>query len=103
MKKTLLAIALLTIACDCCLAQHPAPTYKKLTLSNKFYAEGSYYGDFNRDGKLDVVAGPFWFEGPDFTKRHEYREPKASIPRATRTIFSPTRATSTATAGRTSR
>ncbi len=81
MKKTLLAIALAMLVCDCCLAQRPAPTYKKLTLSNKFYAEGSYYGDFNRDGKLDVVAGPFWFEGPDFTKRHEYREPKAFDPK----------------------
>ena len=21
---------------------------------------------------MDVVSGPFWFEGPDFKKRHEY-------------------------------
>ena len=27
------------------------------------------------------MAGPFWFEGPDFTKRHEYREPKAFDPK----------------------
>ena len=47
--------------------------FQKLRLSDQFYAEGAYYGDFNRDGKMDIVAGPFWFEGPDFQKRHEYR------------------------------
>ena len=73
MKKILLALVFIASCTSWCLAQRPAPTFKKLTLSNKFYAEGAYYGDFNKDGKLDVVAGPFWFEGPDFTKRHEYR------------------------------
>jgi hypothetical protein len=47
------------------------PKYKKLILSDKLLAEGSHYGDFNRDGILDVVAGPYWYEGPDFTKKHE--------------------------------
>ena len=28
-------------------------------------------GDFDRDGKPDIVAGPFWYEGPDFTAKHE--------------------------------
>lgn len=26
--------------------------------------------DVNNDGKIDIVSGGFWFEGPDFTKRH---------------------------------
>lgn len=55
--------------------------FKKLRLSDQFYAEGAYYGDFNRDGKMDVVAGPFWFEGPDFQKRHEYRPAKTFDPK----------------------
>jgi HEAT repeat protein len=57
-------------------------TFKKLRLSGEFYAEGAHYGDFNRDGKLDVVAGPFWFEGPEFQKRHEYRPAKAFDPKS---------------------
>ena len=81
MRRPVLAIILLVLGCNCCLAQRSEPTFKKLTLSTKFYAEGAYYGDFNRDGKLDVVAGPYWFEGPDFTKRHEYREAKAFDPK----------------------
>jgi len=55
--------------------------FRKLCLSDQFYAEGAYYGDFNRDGKLDVVAGPFWFEGPVFQRSHEYRPAKAFDPK----------------------
>jgi HEAT repeat protein len=61
------------------LPKHDA--FKKLRLSDQFYAEGAYYGDFNKDGQMDIVAGPFWFEGPDFQKRHEYRPVKAYDPK----------------------
>lgn len=54
--------------------------YRTLRLSDQFYAEGAYFGDFNRDGKPDVVAGPFWFEGPGFQKKHEYRVVQAFDP-----------------------
>src|SRR5258708_889730 len=47
-------------------------TFKKIHLTDKFWAEGATFGDFNHDGKMDVVYGPYWFEGPDFKKRHEY-------------------------------
>jgi hypothetical protein len=56
------------------------PVFRKLVLSDKFYAEGSHYGDFNKDGKLDIVAGPYWYEGPDFTKKHEIYTPEAFDP-----------------------
>jgi len=55
--------------------------YKKLQLTDKFYCEGAYYGDFDRDGHLDVVSGPYWYAGPNFQKRHEVREPKAFDPK----------------------
>ena len=32
-------------------------------------------GDFNRDGTVDIVAGPFWYEGPDFQRRQEIYPP----------------------------
>lgn len=56
------------------------PKYKKIVLSDKFFAEGSSYGDFNRDGKLDIVAGPYWYEGPDFQKKHEIYPAEAFDP-----------------------
>lgn len=46
-------------------------SFKKITLSDKFYSEGAYWGDFNKDGKMDVVAGPYWYEGPAFEKKSE--------------------------------
>jgi hypothetical protein len=47
-------------------------TFKTVQLSQEFWSEGANVGDFNHDGKMDVVSGPYWYEGPDFAKRHEY-------------------------------
>lgn len=55
-------------------------TFKKQTLSDQFYCEGASYGDFNKDGKMDLVAGPFWFEGPTFETKHEFYKPKTFDP-----------------------
>jgi hypothetical protein len=46
--------------------------FEKRTLADKYYCDGISTGDFNRDGKADIVAGPFWYEGPSFEKRHEF-------------------------------
>ena len=47
-------------------------TFKRIQLHDQFWSEGANFGDLNRDGKPDMIAGPLWWEGPDFTKRHEY-------------------------------
>ena len=47
-------------------------TFKKIKLTDHYYSEGASFGDFNRDGVKDVVSGPYWYEGPDFGKKHEY-------------------------------
>jgi hypothetical protein len=47
-------------------------TFKRQQLNNEFWSEGAHVGDFNRDGKMDIVAGPYWYEGPDFTKKHAF-------------------------------
>ena len=38
--------------------------FKKTTLDDKFRSEGVGVGDFNKDGKKDVVVGDFWYEAP---------------------------------------
>jgi hypothetical protein len=52
-------------------AEDNAVSFKKIQLTGDFYAEGSGLGDFNHDGKGDAVYGPYWYEGPDFKKKHE--------------------------------
>jgi hypothetical protein len=55
-------------------AQTKMPKFKKIVISDKFHAEGSCIGDFNKDGIPDVAIGHFWYEGPDFKKRHQFFE-----------------------------
>ena len=64
-------------------AQQQTPhTFKKIKLTDQFWSEGANFGDFNHDGKMDIVSGPYWYEAPDFKKRHEYRPATASFKRA---------------------
>jgi hypothetical protein len=81
MRYLILVASFVGLACSMAMAEAPVPAYKKICLSDKFYCEGAYFADFNKDGKLDVVAGPFWFEGPDFQKKHEFREAKVYDPK----------------------
>jgi hypothetical protein len=81
MKTLLSTLAGLWLLASPCFAERAVPKFQKLTLSDQFYCEGAYYGDFNKDGKLDVVIGPFWYEGPDFQKKHEVRDTKTYDPK----------------------
>jgi hypothetical protein len=47
-------------------------TFTRLQLSDQFWSEGATFGDLNNDKVNDIVSGPWWWEGPDFKKRHEY-------------------------------
>jgi hypothetical protein len=48
-------------------------SFKRIQLTDQFWGEGASFGDFNHDGVVDVVSGPYWYEGPDYKKRHEVR------------------------------
>jgi len=47
-------------------------TFKRIQLSDQFWSEGANFADLNNDGANDVISGPWWWEGPGFTTRHEY-------------------------------
>ena len=63
--------ALLSTALGAAAQDYVLHSFKKTQLTDKFWGEGAHFGDFNRDGKMDVVSGPYWYEGPEFQKRHE--------------------------------
>jgi len=41
-------------------------TWRKVVLDTNFRSEGVTVADVNRDGKMDVIAGNFWYEAPDW-------------------------------------
>lgn len=80
--------AKLCVACGlACLAaaacaddQQAAPSFERIQLTDKYYADGIHYGDIDRDGQLDIVAGPFWYQGPDFKHARAFYPPVALPP-----------------------
>ncbi|MCA9112695.1 MAG: VCBS repeat-containing protein, partial [Planctomycetaceae bacterium] len=53
-------------------ADTDASLFDRIQISDEYFAEGAGTGDFNHDGQLDVVCGPFWWEGPDFEVKHPF-------------------------------
>jgi hypothetical protein len=56
------------------------PGFRKQQLTDLFYAEGIATGDLNRDGIQDVVAGPFYYLGPDYKVAGEIYPPETVNP-----------------------
>jgi hypothetical protein len=81
MLKIVAAAVLLSVAPALASAKDQNPTFKKVQVTDQFWAEGADIADFNHDGKPDVVSGPFWYAGPDFKQRHEIFPAKASFKR----------------------
>ena len=51
------------------------PSFKKITLDDKFRSEGVAIADINKDGKNDVIVGDYWYAAPDW-KPNEIRKPR---------------------------
>ena len=68
-------------------AEAVSPRFRMQRLDDFYYAWGAGAGDFNRDGVLDVVSGPYYYLGPAYTTRHELYVAPAQSPTAN---FAPT-------------
>ena len=83
------AVVLLT-SVGCFLAMNPAlstdpewhadPAWQSQRLLDQFVSEGASAGDFDGDGQLDLASGAYWWSGPEFTQRFEYRDVKIFAP-----------------------
>lgn len=61
-------------------ADYTSPDFRKQTLNNFYYSWGAAAGDFNHDGVEDVVAGPYIYFGPDYSKSREIYLAQTSNP-----------------------
>ncbi|MFM9960747.1 MAG: PVC-type heme-binding CxxCH protein [Planctomycetaceae bacterium] len=51
-------------------------SFERQQLTDTYFSEGANFGDINRDGKLDAIHGPYWWQGPEFKVRREIFAPK---------------------------
>jgi FG-GAP-like repeat len=71
----LLIIGSISISCAQNATEKPTNVkFKKTTISKEFLSEGVGVADVNKDGKIDIMAGAFWFEAPNWTK-HQFAKP----------------------------
>jgi hypothetical protein len=46
-------------------------SFHRQTLSDVYYSEGIAAGDLDGDRTTDIVCGPWWYQGPGYTSKHE--------------------------------
>jgi hypothetical protein len=51
--------------------------FRKMELNHLYLTEGVAAADFNHDGVMDVVAGPYYYPGPDYQTGIEIYPPQA--------------------------
>lgn len=65
------ALAICLSATACAEDKHFVHSFERRQLSDQFTCEGATAADLNRDGHADLIAGPYWYAGPEFTERNE--------------------------------
>ena len=45
--------------------------FQRIQLTDSYFCEGASFGELNRDGNMDIVAGPYWYAGPDYKVKRE--------------------------------
>ena len=74
------SVALADIGLKIRQPEETSQAFRKQRLSDFYYSWGSAAADFNHDGLLDVVSGPYIYYGPDYLKSREIYLAKSSSP-----------------------
>ncbi|MBI4606551.1 MAG: VCBS repeat-containing protein, partial [Planctomycetes bacterium] len=90
-RRTIAAVLCAPIACAPAQAaeKQVIHSFERLQLSDAFTCEGATFGDVSGDRVNDIVAGPWWYQGPDFKARHEIYPPKTYDPKGYSDNFFP--------------
>ena len=64
----------------------PSPVRFVMRRVGSFRSEACGVGDFNGDGRLDIVAGPYWYQGPTW-KAHKFRTLRGKVDQAGKGYF----------------
>ena len=73
-----LAFRLLSLFCLCgsvMAEEFKLHEFERTQLTGVYFSEGANAGDLNGDKVVDVVYGPYWFAGPEYTKKQEIYAP----------------------------
>lgn len=62
---------------------YTSPDFREQKISDFYYSMTAAAADFNHDGHLDIVSGPYIYYGPDFTKRREIALAETTSPGVT--------------------
>ena len=73
---TLLFIACISLTPALNGEDHVSIGFERVQISDKYFSEGINFGDFNHDGKTDIVCGPYWYAGPAFKQQTAIYPPK---------------------------
>src|ERR1700677_177182 len=74
------SVALADIGLKVRQAEETSKDFRKQRLSDFYYSWGSAAADFDHDGVLDVVSGPYIYYGPDYLKSREIYLAQSSSP-----------------------
>jgi len=61
-------------------AEKTSPNFRKQQISDFYYSMTAAAADFNHDGVMDIVSGPYIYYGPDYTKRREITLAESTSP-----------------------
>jgi hypothetical protein len=62
--------------------------WQKIVIDKAFRSEGVAVADVNKDGKMDILVGDVWYEGPDFKKVHRIRPGKDDYAEGEKNVYS---------------